>query len=607
MFCGNCGSPLKDTDKFCAKCGWKNPKAQTIDQKAGPSADNVFAAENPITNGAIPSISDLSQGMSSEPPKASSHFPQISFKVPSFLKSPKGIICIAAVLVLFIGVMNHAVIGNLFRKTFYSPEKYYQYVEKQQIKDAAAMVSDIYNNRIKDTRDPDNFSIDSRIKVELGESGQDMISLLGLAGVDLSWLDSVQLAVNASSSKQDTMSSGMEAYLNGDKLISANIILDLAENAVYLQSPELSDNYLGMETELDDLSAMINSGMTSSEVPQKLKEIFDQFPDRKTVERLLIKYGNLALKCIDDVDMGKNVTLKAEGVSQKCTKLTVTLDDETFQTILENILKEAVKDKELEKVIRNAASLDETLDADEIYEAFQASLENSLDYLSFRTGSEIEMCIWVDNKGEVKGRTIEMDYGFSKNSIEFFMPQKGKHFGYELSAKTDGISVSLEGSGKRSGDKLSGDFQVKYNGAGLVDIAVKNYNTKKAKEGYVNGSFTVSPSSALMSLIPGIDFIGRSSLEMNLKQAKDDLSLAMTVIYDDERLGTLQVDSKIGNGKKAKIPRQKDVIWAEDDEDIEEYLETIDWDSFISKLEDAGAPSFAVNYLERMIDMLQYY
>ena len=25
MFCGNCGNQMTETEKFCSKCGWRNP------------------------------------------------------------------------------------------------------------------------------------------------------------------------------------------------------------------------------------------------------------------------------------------------------------------------------------------------------------------------------------------------------------------------------------------------------------------------------------------------------------------------------------------------------------------------------------------------------
>lgn len=636
MFCENCGTVLKETDKFCTKCGWKNPDAEKKQDNAAATEETAVKAEGAAETGGNAAKTEEAAEQQTAPNAMSTAetartMPDMAGntagteggktkKLPP--KAPLFIAAAVAVLVLIILAVNHAALGNFMRKTFYSPEEYYQYVEKGQLEEYAASAAAIYNNRVKQSINVNDMSISGEIELELGEEGQDLISLAGLAGFDLSWLDTVKLVINTSN-KQNLWSNEMEAYLSGDKLISVNSIVDVEGETAYFQIPELTDKYLGME--LHKMNPyygtfygmysydMMLPGEAEEDVTAMMEELRDKLPDRKTVEKLLNRYGKLALECIDDVDINKDVILKAEGVSQKCTKLTATIDDDTLSDIIEAVLEQAKEDEDLEKLICSIADLDEYLDPEEVYKEFQEELDESLRYISVDTDMKIKMIVWLDGKGEVRGRSIEIDDGDDKVTVEARMPQKGKNFGYRLLANADGTNVSLEGTGKRSGDKISGDFQFKYNGAGIMDIEVDGYNTKKVREGYINGSFNVQPSSQLMSLISMADFtsvtsrMGKVSLGIDLESDKNKFGLGLQAIYDDEDLGTLHVDIETGKGKKASIPKQKNVIMAEDEEDAMDWYETIDWDKFISKLEKTELPSEIIDYLEDALDMMDYY
>ena len=57
------------------------------------------------------------------------------------------------------------------------------------------------------------------------------------------------------------------------------------------------------------------------------------------------------------------------------------------------------------------------------------------------------------------------------------------------------------------------------------------------------------------------------------------------------------------SGEKAKIPSNKTIIEVEDEEDFEEWYETIDWDAYIKQLKKAGIPSEIIDVIEEMSDM----
>ena len=93
---------------------------------------------------------------------------------------------IAAVVVVLLVVFNLSSIKNAAKRTFSSPENYYHWVEKNTAKEAAGTVSSIYANYFLDALKVYNMGTSAEVSVELDEAGQDMLSLAGAAGVDLS-------------------------------------------------------------------------------------------------------------------------------------------------------------------------------------------------------------------------------------------------------------------------------------------------------------------------------------------------------------------------------------------------------------------------------------
>ena len=188
---------------------------------------------------------------------------------------------IAAVVVVLLVVFNLSSIKNAAKRTFSSPENYYHWVEKNTAKEAAGTVSSIYANYFLDALKVYNMGTSAEVSVELDEAGQDMLSLAGAAGVDLSWFKSASLTYEGYS-KDNVMEMKYGLTMEKKNVLSADLIVDMAEEAVYLAIPELSKTYIGVDvSEIPDISYYMDTLDNSTEYMDALKAILSKLPEEK--------------------------------------------------------------------------------------------------------------------------------------------------------------------------------------------------------------------------------------------------------------------------------------------------------------------------------------
>lgn len=594
MFCDQCGSEVKETESFCSNCGapvQKQPVDQPV-EPVEPSQDNSYTT---------PSDNQM------QPPKAKG-----GIKKGILISVLAG----AAVLVVLMAVLiaNAASVSNFIHKTFSSPEDYYRFVEKKAVQDTVSAVGDIYGSTVLEGIDFYDQKVDAKLSMELGEAGQEYVELLGLIGVDLSWFHSVDIN-STYNMGENIIDLNVAAAINGDSIVSGDLLMDADEETLYIRIPELSDTYVGIE-----LGDYLDSGMRrqldeieeQKELRQRLKEAC---PSQKEAEELFSRYINIVLDQVDDVQK-ESGTVEAEGIEQKCTKLQVVIDADTLENIYVSVLEEMMKDEELKKIIIDVTNAsDSGEDGEDVYEDFLDSIEDALDDLDFSSydsDAEMVMTVYVDGKGEIRGRKIKITYegyyGDEMQEITVLMPQKGKNFGYELSYESsyDSNDYALVGSGRRSGDKITGDFRFRSNGTSLVDITATDLDTETLKRGKLNGRLSLKPSSAIGRLLgmsgTGFSF-GDLQLDIDAKTGKKDYEYHLTVMYDDEELGQISASMKRQAAAQSKVPG--DAAMVEDAGDLMDWLEDVDWDEVISKLDETDLPFEVIDALEDFAEMVE--
>lgn len=603
MFCANCGSEMSENDKFCGKCGWRKPEAATVSETAVPPVE----PEVPVTETVAPPVEPAAPVAETVVPPV---MPVVPNPVPQEKKPVKakgnskvglilGIVGGIAVLLIAVCVVNAASFTNFFKKTFSSPEEYYHWVEEKTADDAATFVASVYGSYIREALHAYDTSTEGEIKLELGDAGQDMLSLAGLAGVDLSWFNNATVAFG-SSVKDNAVSGNVTLQLGEDELLSLATVMDMANETGYLQIPSLSKTYVGVEAD----------GMDETvEVMEMLKLLYENTPDQSKVEKLLSKYTVMALACIEDVEKGEK-TIRAEGITEDCTELEVTIDEDAVAKMTETVAAAMAEDEDLKKIIVEMVdALNETdmeLDADsaEVYEQFVDALEELENNAEYVADSDMEfvMYVYVDGKGNIRGRRFDVD----GCTLKILMPHDGSNFGFEASVDAYGEKVAVVGTGKDAGGKISGDFTVKYNGTALADIDVKRLDVDKLVKGQLDANYTVSLSSSLVraaEMASVASIVDGLSLEVNATASGDSAKIVCTLSQNEEMWGVLTMSASRGSGKKVSIPADKNVVEVEDADDLADWYDTVDWNSYLKKLDKTELPSDVVDMIEEIADM----
>lgn len=574
MFCGNCGNQMTETEKFCSKCGWRNPLDGGADQPAMATPVQSVAPS--------PGVPAEKKGSGKKPP--------VGLLI--------GIgVAVLAVILLLVFLFTSATVQNWFKKTFSEPEEYYQWVEGNAAEEAASNVTTIYNDYIRENLKLYDTSVSAEASVQLEEAGMDMLRLLGMAGVDLSWFDSADLVADIS--VKDNM---ISVNLQETDLLSVTGILDMADESMYLKLPDLNKMYAMIEVE--DTDEFV-------EYLELLKVLYEASPDEKLMKKLLDKYTGLALSCIDDVDMSDK-TIRAEGVSQDCVELEVTIDEKVLADMAELVLETMKEDEDIKEWVLEAYAvieesdydMDLDMDAEEFYEELQDVIDDALDEADYISDYDVEwlMTVYVDSKGNICGRSFEDPV----RNIEILMVHNGSEFGYSATYEMYDEKIELVGSGKDSGGKLTGEFEVEYNGMALVEISVENFDADKLKEGQLQGAFTVAPSSSLiraMELSSYASVIGELSLAVEAESDAKSVKLVCSVLQQEEKWGTITLALSGDSGKTVKLPADKEVVEIEEFEDFEEWYETVDWEGYIKKLVKAEVDDEITDILEEISEM----
>lgn len=631
MFCDQCGNPVGDSEKFCSRCGapilslgQEKTEAESSEQPA-VSAESEQAAASAEPEQPVP----LSIPVKPEPPVAPAipEEPAAGSGKKGGKKSGRKIVFCAlggiVLALLAVCVVNAGRIANFFSRSFSSPEEYYRQVEQETVSQMAEQFGAYYGALLESPFRMDESSVDAEFILELGESGKDFLSLLDMGGVDVSWLSDLKMGVGFSW-EESILSYALSFGLNKTELLSVNMLMDIMAGKIYFQVPELNDKYMGLEGYDAELYGADELALYQ-EMQERSAKLLEAMPEAKEVEKLLTKYMHLALNSVDDVNK-KQKTVKAGGVSQKCTELEVTFDGKCLADMAEAVLKEMLKDKDLKKLIVSTmddmAVLDDDLvgysvSGEEAYEEFTEALEEMLDNVDELKSldGELIMKVYVDSKGRIVGRTLEMEEeDGTYTGIYYLMPENGKNVGCEISVTADdGSRAALTGSGKKSGEKLTGSYELEYAGVSLLEMNVSGLDLEQLKQGYLNGTFTLMPSKMLGTLLTGAvsgygslyaTMLADMELKLDLQMAKNSGKITLGLMYDEEKIVSLTAAVDAGKGPGTDIPDAANLIVIEEDEDLAAWMEGLSWDKFLDNLENAGVPEDLMEEVREGIEML---
>ncbi len=649
MVCKNCGNQLSDGVKFCTKCGQRveevvaevteaateataevtEAAAEVQEQVAEASAEvNEVVAEAQETvaeakEEAKEEVNEVKEKVADVAEEVKETVTEVAAEVKEAVegatekvkKFPKvALIAIAAIAVVLILILaNFKTVTNSVNKLVSSEEKYYASVEKDEIKELAASAADIYANSFLEYSDYNNLSADYGIEVELSEQAAEMLAAaIGTEDAKPFTRAAVDFFM---SFKGDVISAEAAASLGKTQLISAEGVADLKKGQAFGRIEELTSKYIGVSFE--DYTEMISEGMKQGD------ELIELLPDKKTVESLVKRYMTIVVENLDSVTEKKD-SISVGDIEQKCTAIRVRIKQKDINKIAVAVLEEAKDDKELIGLITDfavvAAKMEgrEDVDAKEIEEMIKAEIETALEdsesaEVDPEDDEEMIMTVWVNGKGEVIGRKIDIN---EEPLFVYKMPEKGGKFALKASVIDGDDEVIFDGEGKKSSSSLSGEFALKMKEDGgkavkFIEVDVDKFDTKKIKEGFMNGTFTFRLSKEFLQeadLAMAGAMLSNYNIKCVFKSGKNNAAAEIALMDKEDMFAKIIVDAKIGSGKSASLPKG---ILVEDQEDIIEWAKTIKFDKFTKNLKKAGLPVEIVEEIEdaceNIEDMLSYY
>ncbi len=498
---------------------------------------------------------------------------------------------VAAAAVILLVAFNAAEVANAAVKFFSSPKSYFEHVVGKASDKAVSKTAQSYGEMLSTLTRTESVGSSTEMGITFGEDVRGILS--EDVALDLSWLEKLALLVDVDAT-EDATKTNMALAVNEDKLVSFQLLLDMAENYGYLQVPELNPDWLGME--MDDFLELCDVDMDTDEIKAATEEsekLYKALPSQAEVERVLKRYSNLMISCIEDVEQ-ESETVTVGDVSQKFTVLEVSVDEETVQRMLEKAVKKLREDKDVKKIMLDILTVveeqDETeeLDADEVYEDFLDALDEMEDAIDDLDEADFEAVVkvYVDKKGDICGTVVTVEE--EAVEVSCLMTKKGHQYAYEFEADVNGVKASLNGNGKMTDSKMNGEFEVRAAGMKLVDIQLADVRLRELQKGYFNGTVSVSLAKNVAGLleksVPEFPFeIKDLVLNYVVSTGKNHSDVTISLLEEENLLGSVFVKSETGKPKKIVPP--SDAMPVEDAEDLERWVDDMDIDAFLENLE----------------------
>lgn len=477
-----------------------------------------------------------------------------------------------------------------------SPEAKFEKAQKEEISKVLDAFFDSYSN--VNASDPQ--SVDSQVKITLGTALQN--SLKANTGVSFDWVKDISLKLNSSVTDSAVSTEANLKYSNNN-LLSVSSIIDMASGNVYALFPQLADKYFILATDSASGSAPIEIWTQS----------LDSLPSEKDMRKLIDKYIDVVFDNLPEMEVTKG-SLEIDGVSEDGKIYKINFKQSDILNICKKVFETAVNDKELEAVIVDyCSSLEEmgSAPAEEIYDSFKDELtENisSIDNLLEELTEDPVYATWtsyLNKKSEIIGNKIEIP----EMEMEFFcgtaQAKADVRLDFYLTVYGEEY-FRINGDLTEKKNKLTGELKVTYGGKSICFIGVENFDRNKWEDGYLNGSFSVSPSKDGMEFIRQMvpteyaTFISTCSLKFDVLSSKNNSNITISLMSGNELYFSMNIVSDINKGANVNIPGNSQTI-----EDIEEWAQTVDMEQLIKDVKNSGLPSEIVDMIVGYLEVIK--
>ena len=630
MFCSKCGTKLADGVRFCPNCGqaagtYPTSGSDAVPPASDPAIQTQASGTEPVPGApSAPSGTVTAPGASMGGPTAQAPYAPTAqttpFAAPDFqtkktAKPKKGgkkkiaaiIAAVVAVALVLAIVLNLSTLRGTLIKLFRSDAAYFQYVEERELGQYTEAISSLYDRLILDSTKMD-LSAQANLSLNIGNDAFDLVRSMGYYD-DLSWLNELELGIDANI-LQNMLSTGVDVNISGQDILSLSEVFDLATGELFLSLPDLSDKVLKLEA---FNPGMPNNVLSQLELISKLGEIL---PSEAVFHRLLTNYISTALDCVTNVSSSK-VTLNIDGVSQKCTALQAGISERTACDMARAVLRELKADREIKSLLTSFQ--DEILESlpgyygnDDLYEEFIKEIDYALErFDEMRKDASIDVVLtvtsYVNGRHEVIGHSVTVG---GETILEYATAQKGGRYATIL--RVGGYNpLVIEGSGTVHGDKKTGTYTVSNDYMEYLTLQIENFDTQTLKEGYLNGTFRVTPSEQFLSrfyydssvrmVLSVLDPV----LEVKTEMSRNANSLTVNLLNKTELFGGFTLRSDISDGRPITKPTAN-LVSVYDEEDMLDFVLSLRLDELLTRLERVNLPSELIDTLRMGIAYLEW-
>ena len=472
-------------------------------------------------------------------------------------------------------------------------EEYLQKLYENDLGAAVDSIGKVYGEILGSMKDGSAANAVTGAKTDLtltlGEDLRDMLEQAIFAGDigDTSFLSKINLNVDMSI-KDEVEKMQMAIGLNGQQIITMNMLMNMADYVMYVAAPELNDGWIKF-----DLGAAMPEGSASSMIGSAatMTALADALPDAETVTKVLDRYLKLALPELKNVEQS-TTKLELYGLEQECTQLTLKVYEADALAIAKAVLTAAKDDADLKKIIEDYAKAIEELagediGADEAYADFKEVVTDMLadleDVEETDTENPITLVTYVDKNHNIVGMKLSMSAQDSERGMFYgYSLTEGDKFAFEAAIPSDVDDTDdfkISGTGTKKDGKTNGTYTLTFSGKDYVTLKVEDLSAE-------SGTLTLKPTDDMVYDL-GLNALPFKDLSVQIKLNADGIEL--NVLSEGKLLAGLALKATESAGPNLSEPSS--ATDAMDSAAMQKWAEKLDLTKVMNNLEKAGVPS----------------
>lgn len=503
-----------------------------------------------------------------------------------------GIAGVGALLFAFV-----APVKNWVKITFMKPEKYFASVEEQAFSEYSATLSETYG-QIVDAVNGEGTTVSYSVELSVGDKFMEALKEEAQEnGAELPdfTLESLGIDMSVASDSDKAAGANVGIKLNGESVVSANAVYDIAEQMFYLQIPELSEAYLtaSLEGYLDEyVDADISDFDTDSLISEE------------DMKRIIEDYANIVYSSIETVEIAKGEKVDVAGKEFSFNVMEYELTEEELYGILIDVLENAADDDAIIDMVEafGVEDFDEIIDdAIDALEDFSDDADDD-NYISAR--------VYADTRGAIMGREYTVYSDDEVGTFYYIIGADGDDVCFEASLEADGeeaftaefsrIGSELEGTVETNGEEiltLEGTYEKEaYSGTLTFITPEDEYYEIEAEEteiGFENVKVTGDNDEYLV----GTFFIEVPEDADNAEELAEYGIDRIEIVFDSDgdsqevslvlgELVSLSIKAAVKDSADIDIPNDTTKVEYDIETQLDAYLENVDYTSVVEKVLD---------------------